>query len=277
MSGLLSGIGDAIGGLALSSASAIVQGILTGSTRQIAWPILDQLGDAITAFGGTADATSLGADITSVLGSTVGGIASSLVSGLSGYVAILEEHRDELEITSHPVEQGATITDHAYKLPANLTMQIGWSSSNKLQSILPNLLGIATTPITPLDIASVFTGGGSDIFIRHLYSQFLGLQAQRTLLTIYTGKRIYQNMLIQSISEHTTSQTEHALILTLSLKEIFIAKVRVIQVPTNPNAQALPQVSTPSTPQGQVQPGPAPNVNTNDLPVPPIPPEEIPA
>ena len=236
---LLSGFSGAFG-------AAVVNGILTGSTRQIVWPLLDQLGSTITAFGGDPSALpTLG-----LAQGVVQGIAASLQSGFSGYVAIAEDHQDELEITTHPVEQGATISDHAYKLPATLNMQVGWSTSTSLSSAAPSILGLVGQPIQPLDVASLFTGGGSDIFIHTIYQQFLTLQANRTLLTIYTGKRVYNNMLIQTVGERTNAQTEHALVLTLTFKEIILAQVQTVNVPTNSSAQSNPQVTSPSTNQG---------------------------
>ena len=54
MSGILSGLfatgGQSIGALVSGGGAAIIQGIVTGSTRQIVWPIVDQLGPTITGF-----------------------------------------------------------------------------------------------------------------------------------------------------------------------------------------------------------------------------------
>ncbi len=47
-------------------------------------------------------------------------------------VVISEKHQDTLEITEHPVELGAEIADHAYKRPAEVTMEVGFSSSGSL-------------------------------------------------------------------------------------------------------------------------------------------------
>jgi hypothetical protein len=44
-------------------------------------------------------------------------------------VTIEESGRDELEITRHPVERGAVITDHAFKHPPELIIRCGWSDS----------------------------------------------------------------------------------------------------------------------------------------------------
>ena len=240
--------------------AAIIQGITTGSTRQIVWPLVDGLGQPLTSLLGDSPTGQ----------SLLTGIAASgAIDGLAGYVAILEDHHDELEITSHPVEQGATIQDHAYKLPSTPTMQLGWSTSASLGAQAPSLLGIIGQPLSPLDVASLFTSGGTDLFIRQVYQRLLSLQVQRTLLTIYTGKRVYNNMLIQTLAERTTEQTEHCLIVTATFKEIQLAFVQTVTTPTNTNAQASPQTTTPSVPQGSQQLGPAPNFNPTNAPTPP--------
>jgi hypothetical protein len=40
-----------------------------------------------------------------------------------------ERHVDELRITDHPVESGAPITDHAFKMPVEVTIRCSWSNS----------------------------------------------------------------------------------------------------------------------------------------------------
>ena len=54
-------------------------------------------------------------------------------------VTIEESHRDETHITEHPVEQGANIADHAFDMPASLTVRYAWSNSPSAR----NLLGAA--------------------------------------------------------------------------------------------------------------------------------------
>ena len=44
-------------------------------------------------------------------------------------VVIEEMHRDRLIITDHPVESGAAISDHAFKMPVEVDMRVGWSDS----------------------------------------------------------------------------------------------------------------------------------------------------
>ena len=52
------------------------------------------------------------------------------IGGILPNVTISEQHTDTLTITDHPVELGAQISDHAYKMPSELVMQVGWSDSS---------------------------------------------------------------------------------------------------------------------------------------------------
>lgn len=224
---------------------SLVSSVMVQRTRQIIWPLVDASGAPIPI---------VKQGVTAGPNPNVIGYAQAKIGG---YVAILEEHKDELEITRHPVEQGATISDHAWKMPVALTMQMGWSPSSLANSGLPNLLGIL-----PIPSLAGFFGSGNNSLINALYQQFLSLQAQRSLVTVYTGKRILPNMLPKLVVERTTEATENALVLTVQFEQIIIATVRALQVPTNPAAQAQPEDTTPSTAQGQQALQPAPAFNT---------------
>jgi len=116
--------------------------------------------------------------------------------GFSPEVTIEEDAEDLLEITQHPVEQGAAITDHAYKRPAELRMRIGWS-----------------------DRASNRT-------CNQIYGQILDLQSSRRPFTIITGKRSYSTMLIADIRQHTDAKFEFSLIVDITFRQILLVKTQ---------------------------------------------------
>lgn len=240
----MSAIGSAFAGAGF--VRSLISSIVAQRTRKIIWPLVDGTGAPIPVL---KQGVTAGANSSVVVGQAV--------TTIGGYVAILEEHKDELEITRHPVEQGAVISDHAFKLPISLTMQLGWSPSSLASSGLPSLLGIL-----PIPSLAGFFGSGNNSLIDAVYQQFLTLQAQRALVTVYTGKRILPNMLPKLVVERTTEATENALVLTVNFEQIIIANVKSVQVPTNPNAQAAPQDTTPTVPQGQQSLQPAPAFNT---------------
>lgn len=130
------------------------------------------------------------------------------VGGIVAQVVIDENHVDELEITNHPVEQGASITDHAFKLPSTLSLRYGWSSSPSPQ---PGLRGLVPS-VLPVQAQSIYD----------IYNKLLTMQINRDLLTVYTGKRAYRNMLLQRIEQDTDQQSENALFLLMTLQELIL-------------------------------------------------------
>jgi hypothetical protein len=140
----------------------------------------------------------------------------------------IEEHgSDRLVITEHPVEQGASISDHAYKLPAEVTLRYGFSNSTPQASFLPSVLN-----------APNIIGGGSENHVREIYEQLLKLQIDRVPFDILTGKRTYENMLIASLDQTTDSTSEHTLMVTIACKEVIIVSTQSTTVPAIAESQA---------------------------------------
>jgi hypothetical protein len=157
------------------------------------------------------------------------------IGGFVADVTMEEQHSDELVITEHPVEQGAAITDHAFKKPSTLVVRVGYSNSSRQANGNPN-------------------------YVQDVYDDFLALQASRVPFDIVTGKRIYQNMLIERLSCTTDEKTEYALFLSVNCREIIIANTQVVTVPPA-SAQTSPEVTNGTQNLGQLNPQPAPNFN----------------
>ncbi len=163
------------------------------------------------------------------------------LGGIIPDVVVEEVHTDTLTITDHPVEQGAEITDHAYKNPAELSMRIGWSKSSL------NLNGV----IGGLVSGSLLSG--SIRTLRDVYEELLKLQGSRKTFDVSTGKRLYRNMLIRSLSTTTDATTENALIVTVVLREVIIVQTRAAKLKAE--RQANPAKTAPVVQRGTVQPG----------------------
>lgn len=127
------------------------------------------------------------------------------IMGLFADVTVEEKHKDELKITEHPTEVGAPISDHAYKEPPELQMKVGWSeSAGKLNGLVGNT------------ILSEITG------LIAVYETLQQLQNNAVLLVISTGKRLYSNMLIKSLSCTTDLQSENSLMIDITFKKVII-------------------------------------------------------
>lgn len=158
------------------------------------------------------------------------------VGGLTAMVTVEESHLDTLTITGHPVEQGAEITDHAYKNPSLLTLYLGWSDS----------------------------GDNQQDYVRSVYDKILKMQESRKPLDVTTGKRNYENMLIESIATTTDETTENALMVTVNLRQIIVVETQTVTMPPR-DVQAEPERTAEPVTTGTRQATPAKSANKSAL------------
>ena len=151
-------------------------------------------------------------------------IPKRTIGPFTEFLTIEEIATDDLEITNHPVQQGATITDHAYLKPSSLSVRAMWDSV-----------------VAPLG---------------ETYQKLLKIQADREPFDVVTGKRIYKNMLLKGLAQTTDRGTEKILSVSFSLKQIVIVQVDVTSVP--PRAvQADPATTAGTENAGQKNAQPA--------------------
>lgn len=126
------------------------------------------------------------------------------IGDIEATVTIEESGSDELEITQHPVQRGAAITDHAYVKPAGLAVRVMFAETEQRT-------------------------------LEDTYRALLDLQASREPFEIVTGKRIYEDMLFKSIAVVTEKATERVLSVACTFQQVIIVDVVVTSVP--PRAQ----------------------------------------
>jgi hypothetical protein len=152
-------------------------------------------------------------------------------------VTIEETHDDEMEITDHPVEQGASISDHAYKRPARLRIVCGWSNSPSVRSLGAGIVNGLATTVT--GIQSLLSGTAPNQ-VRDIYEKMVKLQSEATTMDVYTGKRKYSNMLIRGLSTTTTKDHSNMLLLTVTLQQVIIVNTKTVTLGASPSQQADP-------------------------------------
>lgn len=133
------------------------------------------------------------------------------IGGLYMDVTVEESHTDELEITEHPVEQGAAVTDHAYLKPAQVTIKAGVSDST-------------------VGKAGDIEGVGDRRSVQ-AYQALLDLQGTREPFDVVTGKRVYRNMLIKSLGVTTEKNTENVISFSAELRQVILVSVRAVAIP----------------------------------------------
>jgi hypothetical protein len=137
------------------------------------------------------------------------------IGGIVPDVTIEEIGTDVLRISDHPVEVGATVSDHAFKMPCEIVMRCGFSNST----------------------------AGYEGYVQDVYGFLLSLQAAREPLDIFTGKRIYSNMLVGLVNQITDETSENALMVTVACREVIITGTQAGQ--SVAGNQSMPQQTMP--------------------------------
>ncbi|HIU85204.1 MAG TPA: hypothetical protein IAC66_07565 [Candidatus Aphodousia gallistercoris] len=135
------------------------------------------------------------------------------IAGIVPDVTIIEEHTDSVTVTKHPVDTGANIADHAYKNPAVVRCQFGWSDSSRLINSL-------------LDF-SIFKGMQTTADI---YEFLQDLQKKRQPFALRTGKRYYPQVILTELRVSTTAESESCLLVDCTFEELLVARMQIVSL-----------------------------------------------
>lgn len=125
------------------------------------------------------------------------------VGSIALEVVVSENTTDTLTVTKQPVQQGATISDHAFLEPVVFAHAIYFAAPG-------------------------FTGGKS---LTEIYNQLRALQATAEPFAIVTPKRIYNDMLMTTLTLTTDSKTENCLAIHASYQQINRVTISAATVP----------------------------------------------
>jgi len=179
-----------------------------------------------------------------------------LIGPFSADVTLREKHHDQLSLTAHPVEFGSTISDHAFLMPCELLLTVGWSNSPHADNLVAAVAGAVTGTVAAVQS---FLTGSEVRQVNDTYTKLLQLQASRVPFDVYTGKRIYRNMMIVSLDTETNSETENSLIVNVELREVIVVNTATVSVPAPASNQRNPSSTQATTNLGakSLQPGSA--------------------
>lgn len=175
----------------------------------------------------------------------------STLPDIIAQAVIEEEHTDEIEITDHPVQQGAVISDHTFRRPAEVKLHLGWSNSPSGPSSLVNAAIGAAVSNSPAarnvagavelvrgvqGIQSALNSSNIDQ-IQAIYKKLLALQTSRATFYLYTGKRIYPNMVCKLLTTATDAAKANNLLVTMVCREVIIVSSQTLQLPKEKQKQ----------------------------------------
>lgn len=192
----------------------------------------------------------------SILSNVLTVIPQGNIGGIVVPATLEETSTDLVNVTDHPVEAGAEISDHAYYRPAELVMRCGWSNSSTftLESAVSSLFsggGIASFAATVFGQNPPVSGGGMSIsdFVSGIYSQLLSLQQSLVPFTVVTSIRQYTNMIMTSLVLTRDKKTSQALMVTVSMRQVIIVSTVSTTLASLAN-QALPSNTAETLPVG---------------------------
>jgi hypothetical protein len=140
---------------------------------------------------------------------------ASTISDVYVFDAVIRiDHSQQIRTTDHPVQSGASISDHALILPARVVMEIGMSDA--MDAYAPG----------------VWTGSPSKSV--SAYQTLVALQQGRQPLTVTTRLATYANMLIELIQAPDTKETRTGLKAMITFKQIFNGTVTLTPVSDRP-------------------------------------------
>lgn len=123
------------------------------------------------------------------------------LGGLTFDIVVEESHEDSLTITEHPVESGASVSDHAVEKPRRVTIRGAVSD-----------VGTATD--------------GNDRRSTSFYEQVRTLQSSKEPFEIVTGRRTYSNMLLETVSVVDDAASDGSAVISCECREVIIVSTK---------------------------------------------------
>jgi hypothetical protein len=166
---------------------------------------------------------------------------------------ITETHADRMQITQHPVADNTPISDHAFRMPRSVVLRAAWTNANPVGGAVQGFMS-----------AGSLIGGLSGLLssvleqrAREVYAQLISMMEAAQPITVTTGKRVYENMLVSDVNVTTDRTTEFTLIAEVHFQEVIIAHTLTAPAPAQ-SVQANPEATASSsdTSPKQVQPAP---------------------
>lgn len=176
------------------------------------------------------------------------------VGGLFFDAILSTNTQESLTITSHPVQSGANISDHAFRNPTKISMEI--MMSDVMASRVP---GQFTDGGGARGVILGMLGANTSKSVS-AYQRLLELQRMRMPVSVKTRLGYYDNMLIESIDTPDDVNTLSGLRCTINMTEVLVARVATEKV------SARPWTTSKGTNNGSVEPGKPPTSILAELP-----------
>jgi hypothetical protein len=145
------------------------------------------------------------------------------IGGIELDAVISETHTNQIRLTKNPVELGADITDHAVIEPKKINIiaqvsdtPLGTAAFGQIVDLVTGLFGTSTTQnITRSNAA---------------YNAMVQLMEEREPIEVQTKLKLYQDMVITSLSVTQDKNTSRIVLMNISLEEVLITESQIVKL-----------------------------------------------
>lgn len=137
---------------------------------------------------------------------------------INGYpidATMSEDHAFDSEVTSHPVEEGADVTDHVREIPIVVVLECV----------------VSNTPFGGI----VFERDPNELPSSEAYARMLAIRDKREPVTIETSLSVFHDMVLRRLSVPRTSRTGDALRFRATFQQIQLVRTErtfvIVEVP----------------------------------------------
>jgi len=151
------------------------------------------------------------------------------IDGIEFDAGVLEVHTKSAEVTSHPVEDGSTVSDHVSLQPDRLTINGVFSNDPLLNQLVTKLLSSGLASIGPRRAENA-------------YNQLVEVFLKRRPVTVSTSFEEYEDMVITGVNHSRDASTGGAIHVTVELQRVKRVSTQKVAAPTTTPA-AVSKVS----------------------------------
>lgn len=172
-----------------------------------------------------------------------------------------ETHGITSDITEHPVEKGANVTDHVRSQTDTMTLEV-FVSNAPIRGDDHFELDTQVGAVAPLDLQpAAFTGIGGTVdprlngkaasvlqfdqptnFVAEVYRALRELKEGAELLTIVTRLWDYEDMVIKEVSIPRTAAEGDGAKITINFKQVRLVETKIVAAPVPTEVRGKPAV-----------------------------------
>lgn len=154
---------------------------------------------------------------------------------------VSEAHNGEVEVTEHPVEEGANISDHARVKPPTLTLE-GMVSNTPLNQGQHRRKVTSKEGFVFETTATTDQITGQPGIMESAFTKLQELREKAMPITVITRLKTYTNMVLTSLVVPRNASTGEALRFTATFRNVIIIKNRTTTATVATEPRAKPKV-----------------------------------